>query len=272
MKNRRIVPLVNFESAAEEFDFGCGVTLAALTQSEADVLGSPHHIGETSHSTRSHTSFKLQLVYEPSEPKQIIRGYGPHEHDLHQQLFNVVVALRLYKAGDFGVPIYIELLSTDGKEWEAGGFWGQAKRHGLTYELKIADLPPILNLTSEIRDARSKADRRLDLALLRFGDTYGRNRSEDALVDSQIALESCLAPDFTTEIGYRLSLRGAALLADQYPTAHTRNLINLAYNARSKLVHRGWNLQDCFNDKDFKKKVEQYEKISGHKLLPQKLR
>jgi hypothetical protein len=211
----------------------------------------------------------LQLNYEAPQSKTIMQGVGPHQHQLHQQLFNVVAALRLHKAGDFAVPIYIELEPEKGREWEAGGFWGQAKRLGLTYELKTEDLKSISTIAAEIQKARSKADKRLDLALLRFGDTYGRNRPEDALVDGQIALESCLTSGSVSEVGYRLSIRGAALLANQWPAAETRLLLNLAYDARSKLVHRGFSLSDCFDDNDFRKRAERYGGMTGYKLLPQ---
>jgi hypothetical protein len=262
----RVVPLLNFESKVKTHDFRNGVSLGQLTQPEANVLGSPYLIGETSHSNRSRTTFKLQLLYKAPE-SPVKKGTGPHQHELHQHLFDVVTALRLHKAGDFGVPVYIELNPMDEKQWEAGGFWGQAKRLGLPYELTDNDLNPVSTLSSEITRARSKADKRLDLALLRFGDTYGRNRSEDALVDGQIALESCLTPDSTAEIAYRLALRGAALLARHHPPAETRLLLNMAYEARSKLVHQGWSLQDCFQDSKFRKKVERFETMSGQKLL-----
>lgn len=268
-QKRRIVPLVNFESTTETLDFGSGISLLPLTQAEANVLGSPHLIGETSHSNRAHTTFKLQLVYEPPKSRAIVKGFGPHEHELHQTLFDVVAALRLHKAGDFAVPVYIEFDPKDERQWETGGFWGQGKRLGLAYELKNEDIATVITLASEIRMARSKGDRRLDLALLRFGDTYGRNRAEDALVDGQIALESCLTPDTSTEVAYRLSMRGAALLADQYPPAETRRLLNLAYDARSKLVHRGFSLMDCFKDREFSKSAEKYGQMTQHKLLPE---
>jgi hypothetical protein len=262
----RVVPLINFESAVKAYDFQNGVSLEQLTQQEANVLGTPYLIGETSHSNRSRTTFKLQRCYKPSE-SPITKGIGPHEHELHQELFDVVTALRLHKAGDVAVPVYIELNPTDERQWEAGGFWGQGKRLGLAYEFKEEDLRPVTNLATEITRARSTGDKRLNLALLRFGDTYGRNRSEDALIDGHIALESCLTPDSTAELGYRLALRGAALVAQRHPPAETRLLLNMAYNARSKLVHQGWSLQDCFDDKKFLKGIERYEKLSERKLL-----
>jgi hypothetical protein len=265
----RVVPLINFESTVEEYDFGSGTSIARLTQAEANVLGSPYLIGETSHSNRSRTTFKLQLRYEGRKLNPAKRSLGPHDHGIHQPLFNLVAALRLHKPGDFGVPIYIELEPTQNRELEMGGFWGQAKRLGLTYELKAEDLVPVSKLASAIQKARAKGGNRLDLALLRFGDTYGRNRSEDALVDGQIALESCLTPESMTEVGYRLSLRGAALLTGQGSAAPTRFLLNLMYDARSKLVHRGWSFSDCFGNKEFRKKAERYQEMSGHKLMPE---
>jgi hypothetical protein len=267
---RRIVPLVNFESQVSLVDFGEGVYLSLLSDNEANhILGHPFLSAEFSYWNRRTTRFKLELRYECQRHPQLGFVAEPPPASI-QRLRNVFVALRLHKKGDVGAPIFIDFdTATDPpREWGTGGF-SSVQRMGLAYSLNDSDVPEILQLIAQLDKAGAKNDRNLEIALLRFSDTYGRNRGEDAIVDGFIALETCLTPDSTMEVGYRLSLRGAALLAGTMPAAEARALLNLGYDARSRLVHRGWSLRDLFNDKSFEKSVRRFKETTGATLLPE---
>ena len=66
-----------------------------------------------------------------------------------------------------------------------------------------------------------------------------RNR----IIDLCIALESSLLSDVREELVYRLSLRGAALLAGKRDPEVTRWLLRKIYEARSAVVHDGKSLR-----------------------------
>ncbi len=66
-----------------------------------------------------------------------------------------------------------------------------------------------------------------------------------------IALESTLLADVRDELKYRLSLRGAALLAGAetlWEPNRSRALLQAMYDARSSIVHAGKQLADLTTD------------------------
>jgi hypothetical protein len=77
------------------------------------------------------------------------------------------------------------------------------------YELRAADWERAL----KIHDALGAIESKMQIPLHRFNQTYSRQSGEDTISDLTIALESFLLPEIREELQYRLSMRGAALLA-----------------------------------------------------------
>ncbi len=72
-----------------------------------------------------------------------------------------------------------------------------------------------------------------------------RDLREDRIIDLTIALESCLLADVSDgELNYRLTLRGAALLAQArlWKPARAQSLLKAIYAIRSAIVHEGQQL------------------------------
>ena len=90
------------------------------------------------------------------------------------------------------------------------------------------------------------AEKHLSVGLRRFDQSYDRDNAEDALIDLVVALESSLLADNSEQdqLQYKMSLRGAALLASSAPPQKTQRQIRALYTARSKIVHSGKHLTD----------------------------
>jgi hypothetical protein len=84
----------------------------------------------------------------------------------------------------------------------------------------------------------------MSIPLRRFNQAYGRQSAEDTIIDLTIALESCLLPKTRVELQYRLSMRGAALLASLRNPVETQALLKTVYEVRSEIVHNGKLLSD----------------------------
>jgi hypothetical protein len=84
----------------------------------------------------------------------------------------------------------------------------------------------------------------MQIPLRRFNQAYGRQSEEDTIIDLTIALESCLLPNTRDELQYRLSMRGAALLASLRNPVETQALLKTVYEIRSDIVHNGKPLSD----------------------------
>lgn len=118
---------------------------------------------------------------------------------------------------------------------ESAGLLGPTKTIGDLYVLEAGDVQPISQLCDLLRTPILRENKRLEIALTRFGHLYERNRPEDSMLDCFIAFETCLIPKIATELQYRLSLRAAALLRKRRPPVEVRSTLNLGYDIRSKL-------------------------------------
>lgn len=97
----------------------------------------------------------------------------------------------------------------------------------------------------------------MTLPLRRFNQSYHRTLPEDQIIDLTVALESSLLfREKGEELSYRLSLRGAALLAPAgaWEPEKSQALLKVMYDIRSKIVHDGRLLSDL--EKDIKKKLQ----------------
>jgi len=92
---------------------------------------------------------------------------------------------------------------------------------------------------TKVYDALGAIDDKMSIPLRRFNQAYGRQSGEDTVIDLTVALESCLLPKTTEELQYRLSMRGAALLASLRNPVETQALLKTMYEIRSEIVHNG---------------------------------
>ncbi len=246
------IPLINFTSdVQQEEKLGTHLTLSPFTPEEKTKVWNVNTSLDTPPMMPPHitfvdfrrTSFKLTGSY--MQPQQT---YGNEE--IMSVLGDMLTALRLMNAGDVGAPALFHA-SQARFSWPSASFTegGQLLRQsGVVYTLAHSDLPVLRTLHDALH--RLSAHRSgLTVALRRFNQAYGRALLEDRIIDLTIALESCLLTE-KEELNYRLSLRGAALLAQEksWSPSDAQSLLRAMYAIRSAIVHSGQQLADLGKD------------------------
>ena len=114
-----------------------------------------------------------------------------------------------------------------------GAMGGRVKGYGFT-PLSLEQLEKI---KEEYPRLRKSKDEHLDVAKLRFADSYRRDNKTDRALDLVIALDSMLS-EGADSIRYKVALRTAMLLeAKGTERQKTFNRIYAAYGHRNKVVH-----------------------------------
>ncbi len=168
---------------------------------------------------------------------------------LANDIYSFLLALRLYKAGDVGTPTIFRtsLEPTTSDATEAHSFeLGELRSFPQKYILEPGDLNHVRAVYQRLDalDARNGLAP-LHVALHRYMQSCSRSRPEDYIIDVTIALESCLLGR-ESELAYKFSLRGAALLVGTATLTPTRVKVLLAalYASRNKIVHEGRSLNE----------------------------
>lgn len=94
-----------------------------------------------------------------------------------------------------------------------------------------------IDSAAELLAALGAASPRLELAARRFGQAQLREEEDDAILDACIALEAAFGDSQPTEMTYKVSMRIAGLLTDNYNAERIRNLVTRLYGWRSKIAH-----------------------------------
>jgi len=238
------VPLVNFTANVPLTIFGRIFELGPFAAFEKTGLWDEHFLiqGDLI-PLRQFESATFRLMGR-------VQGREPPP-DFASELRIIMTALRLLKMGRLGAPAMFSkssMLSIYGGSISSLEDYSvpPVSIYGLypRYELLASDLCRFLALRDDIR----KADQNgrlsaLAVAVRRFHQAYARNTAEDRIIDFCIALESSLLSGVREELKYRLSPRGAALLAREREPESTRWLLTKIYDARSAIVHDGKSLQ-----------------------------
>jgi hypothetical protein len=238
------VPLVNFTTSAPPTRVGRVFELGPFASFEKTALWDEYFLtqdGMISWRQFERATFRLMGGVRANESSPDFAG----------ELRRIVTALRLLKMGRVGAPA---LFSKSSMLSTYGGSIGSLEDYAIhpssiyglfpRYELLASELSQFLSLYDDIRTAEdTKRLNALAVAIRRFNQAYARATAEDRIIDFCIALESSLLSDVREELRYRLSLRGAALLASEREPEHTRWLLCKIYDVRSAIVHDGKSLQ-----------------------------
>ena len=230
-------PLLNFKTEKCPVRIGQSLELAPLSHDEKTSLWNQNAgfgpFGEPQVMDRGDLA-RAQFVFRGSSTTgRDDPGIGPEFRD---EVARVVTALRLFGSGDVGIPA---VLGTSTGLFEKSAsqyiFDGRARNSGRIYELRAADWDAF----TKVYDALGAIDDKMQFPLRRFNQAYGRQSGEDTIIDLMIALESCLLPAKNTELQYRLSTRGAALLTSLRNPVETQARLKTMYKIRSEIVHNG---------------------------------
>ncbi len=201
------------------------------------------------------------LAYTNPEDKEL-----PNTDDIISEMWHLMTALRLVKAGEVFTSRFV-VIPVAGEPGKSSSFsldeltlhkqsrWPYSANS--RYLLNFSDLPRVKEIFSAMTlEAANRDHHHLQVGTTRFNTSYGRISPEDKIIDMAVALESLLLWDVREELKYRLSLRGAALLAMINPlglTRHrlpreTQSALKRIYDTRSGIVHNGKTLTE--NEKD----------------------
>jgi hypothetical protein len=166
-------------------------------------------------------------------------------HKAQEQVPLALLALRLLGPGPVTAPW--AMLRPPGEFADylvrlgaSGGLVSQPLRdvHRGRFELTAAEAPALASLYRHL--AADSHPSEFALALRRFTSSYQRVSDEDRLIDYWVAFEALYAPDQTSELRFRVSLRIARLLGS---TPESRVSLFAAmrrsYDWRSLIVHGG---------------------------------
>jgi hypothetical protein len=218
-------------------------------------------------------------IYEKSTTFKLIASHDGSEYPFIDEAGDILTTLRLWKLGAVAIPVvFVRHASAWLHRTKVAEFnvtllndyrihKGRRKlgRSHAPYILDETDLPEINTLFNALQTLSrqnssgkqkspnkplpAEATRRygeLDMAIRRFNQSYLRDLPEDQIIDLAIVLESTLLAKERDELNYRLSLRGAALLADQsqWGLHKSQMLLKIMYEVRSGIVHNGQYLAD----------------------------
>ncbi len=177
--------------------------------------------------------------------KMLISAVGqslPEAEETVQRRFNdAVTTLRLLKPGGVEIRTFFYRACTSTRdESDITNDYSTITpmpvcREG-TYKLEVNDLPEVKRVLQALAEA---TDGRIRRALHRFNVAYLDYRDDDKLIDNVIALEALMLPESSQELGLKLAIRSACLLADTADRKAVFEFVRLAYKYRSGLVHGG---------------------------------
>jgi hypothetical protein len=237
------IPLINLSSEVVPLTFG-RLILMSLTDEEKNGLWETGSMQVEMIRLLDLLRACLKLRYSGVHAKPVNLGtlaVGPLEHELRVEAEHVVTALRLLKGGDVGAPIYVHVeANTPTRMGNQVLFLTDDSLTPEKYELNASEVPRVQETFAALRAADANGTlRSLDVALRRFNQSYARRFPDDEVIDFAIAFESTILQDVEHELGYRLALRTAALLRDEYEPAETQRFMKWFYTVRSRVVHAG---------------------------------
>jgi hypothetical protein len=230
-------PLLNFKTEKCPVRIGQSLELAPLSHDEKTRLWNQNAafgpFGEPQVMDRGDLARAHFVLQGASTTARSDSGFGPEFRD---EVVRVVTALRLLSSGDVGIPAVLGSSTALYEKFASQHvFNGRARNSRRVYELRAANWDAF----TKVYDALGAVDDKMSIPLRRFNQAYGRQSGEDAIIDLTIALESCLLPNTREELQYRLSTRGAALLARLRNGLETQALLKTMYEIRSEIVHNG---------------------------------
>ena len=245
---RCFAPIENFQmkEAMIELDPGFSITRFP-DEDKQDILASSAQSGRSNKAIAFIENIFETYIVVPKvigglEQDRSSSSPGPYELARHK--FDAACeALRLFQQGAIGFN-YVWLKNTS---WVLDGGttirWSSAPATfiGKPYVLPSGDNWRFREFWQKYNQSKGTNLARLDLALRRFDFGYQRTMPEDKIIDYMIALEALLLNKTEgQELGFRLSLRGSALLGS---TPEERKTIyeelNVGYRERSNIAHGG---------------------------------
>jgi hypothetical protein len=234
-----LIPLFNFESEVEEIELN-GIKINKFTDEEKKEIWKLRTFSYLSSHELADLKFKLVIPYE-------IKKGSSHTHKSALEIAEkVITALRLFKAG---VVYFTETYSFPITFSPHTGISSSLsldhaiRPRGDKFNLKKNEVKNCIKFWHEFREIILKENQGLNIAIRKFNDSYNRLKLEDKIIDLTIGFESTILHGIKEELSYRLRLRTALLLGENFDERkRISKTMKELYDRRSEIVHQGKNL------------------------------
>jgi len=241
MKGRKIkviVPLEKFDCERQNVGLSENLRIRAVLDKERKRIWEIGRMLPTPvflHGAIETLKYGLETFYE-TKTKPLAEGPPP---SLIEGISRAVSALRSYKAGKVGCSIVLVLGERSFIHFTGGLPNISLPMFGREYvltEVEIEEFKKFWNIFKTINTTKEGLEF-LGAAVRRFNYTYERQKFDDRLIDCMISFES-LFLEGGSELGYRMSLRTAVMLA-QKGDERKGIFLNMrtAYKLRCMIVH-----------------------------------
>jgi hypothetical protein len=229
-------PLVNFGSESSHIEFSKDIKIRKLTSSEKQILKDLL----SKWSNIKYDEFAIEYLLHKEVPESVPQAFLK---DGRKEIEKCLTTLRLFKEGILGYNLIVQTNGKDSHIHAAITLKHYELYMGLNteysqkkYEIAANEEKNLISLFTEFD---TNAFQQLELAIHYFNKSYIEPYTpRDSLVDLIISLESVFLKGESQELGYKLRIRMAILLAE---TIEKRKEIfddiKRAYNRRGVIVH-----------------------------------
>jgi hypothetical protein len=235
-----IAPLRNFHSPLDSIELENGAKIVRLQAEEkTNIWESVWKLGIGSIEVFAAATHYLTISYKQKRDEENATNIFTAGGQLARE---VITALRLIHVESVGVAeIYffdpIGIYPSRELSLTLIDLISSEHARSKTYTFDESDVP-VLKETIKLLNSSHKF-KAIATAISQYNFSYSRTRHEDIIIDLAIALESTLLYGEFDELKYRLSLRGAAILARTVPPATSSKFLKALYDVRSEIVHSG---------------------------------
>lgn len=229
-------PLLNFKSDSDDLELIEDIHVRTLSDETLERFVNIARLFQGVHQSSRLLEVEFQL-----ESIAQVRRDGPYLSapgaSFQNSCDRLLKSFRLFRQGAVGIRF---IGGTSLGPFGAEQVWmatspGADRLVGEQYEFSASNCGEVVDILRKMYTLES--DERFGLAMRRFMGSYEKPLDGDRLIDQWIALESLLMPDGTTELSYRVSIRGACLLGGRGGRGAIFDALRASYSERSRFVH-----------------------------------
>ena len=249
-------PLLGFKSEVNLITLDASHIIKRGTKKEIEVISNRINVS-------NHKSFEYILFYSYSSIEAI--SY-PEEIINHFKILNVF--FKIFKSGSIGIPYCQHYVKKEEENtYSSIGFISDPRVNYFeeeSYTISKQETFLLKSMWNKYIVLFSSKNTGFQTAIRRFYFSSQRFDKEDKVIDLMIAFEALFLIE-NAELSFKLSLRVARFLADEYNSSELFEIMRKAYNLRSKFVHgeglKPADKQDNMRDLEIKKLIEKLYEI-----------
>ncbi len=241
-----ITPIEGFVLDVDEFQFSDEIKIVKLSDDMKTHITTYGDRGGFIHSPIELRNISYAFYIERRKYKKV-----KQEDDFNLIVLLLVMSLRLATpANVFAKHSYNKPNKCRGILTSIGTWHEQTTRTSLKHSsndvpLSKSDLNKAKEVFLKLFSLKGKknGENIYNVVLKRFLSSLSKSTYEDSIIDYTICLESLVLANLKGELKFRLTLRAAYLVNDEFSPSHTRQVLSQMYNDRSDIVHEGKTLR-----------------------------